>query len=251
MQPQPAQLARAKTAKTPAKAAVPAIPGFENLSGTVDASDRGGAFSLDSKDLSLRLASYFIDPVMPFNRLQMQANWKFQADDKLMFQINHMDMTQESMHATLSGKHIMSMRASAQPQPGDVDLTAHIDGFDLKQLDRYIPTVAEPDLRHWLTKSILDGRADDVTVRIRGDLAHFPFSASEPHSRNKGEFLVRGNLTGGKLDFTAGELAEGGKAPLWPVIDDIKGISSLSAPEWKLTAIRRKPWALICVKSKR
>ncbi|MBC3811967.1 YhdP family protein [Undibacterium aquatile] len=223
MQPQPAQLARAKTAKTPAKAAVPAIPGFENLSGTVDASDRGGAFSLDSKDLSLRLASYFIDPVMPFNRLQMQANWKFQADDKLMFQINRMDMTQESMHATLSGKHIMSMRASAQPQPGDVDLTAHIDGFDLKQLDRYIPTVAEPDLRHWLTKSILDGRADDVTVRIRGDLAHFPFSASEPHSKNKGEFLVRGNLTGGKLDFTAGELAEGGKAPLWPVIDDIKG----------------------------
>jgi hypothetical protein len=76
-----------------------------------------GHFSLDSKDLSLRLASYFIDPVMPFNRLQMQANWKFQADDKLMFQINHMDMTQESMHATLSGKHIMSMRASAQPQP--------------------------------------------------------------------------------------------------------------------------------------
>lgn len=223
MRPQPAQLARAKTAKTPAKAAVPAIPGFENLSGTVDASDRGGNFSLDSKDLSLRLTSYFIDPVMPFDRLQMEANWKFQADDKLVFQINKMDMTQDSMHATLSGKHVMSMHASAQPQPGEVDLTAHIDGFDLKRLERYIPTVAEADLRHWLTKSILDGRADDVTVRVRGDLAHFPFSASDPHSRNKGEFLVKGSLSGGKLDFTAGELAEGGKAPLWPVIDDIKG----------------------------
>jgi uncharacterized protein YhdP len=71
MQAQPAQLARAKTAQLPAKAAVPAIPGFENLSGSIDASDKGGSFALDSKDLSLRLSSYFVDPLMPFSCLLM------------------------------------------------------------------------------------------------------------------------------------------------------------------------------------
>jgi uncharacterized protein (TIGR02099 family) len=223
MQPQPAQLARNKTASTPAKAAVPAIPGFSNLSGSIDANDQGGRFLLDSKDLQLSLSSYFVDPVMPFNRLQMQASWHFEADDKLVFQIARMDAQQDSMHLSLTGKHILSMRHGDQSQPGQVDLTGHINGFDLKQLDRYIPTLTPTDLRHWLLNGILDGRADDVSVRIRGDLAHFPFSASDAHGRNKGEFLVKGKLSGAKLDFTAGELMEGGKAPLWPVIDNIKG----------------------------
>lgn len=223
MAPQAAQLARPKTARSPAKAAVPAIPGFENLSGTIDANDQGGHFALDSRDLSLQLSGYFVDPLMPFNRLQMQASWKFDKDDKLLFQIAKMDMVQGSMHASLSGRHVLPMRQSAQPQPGEVDLSAHIQGFDLKQLDRYIPAVAEEDLRHWLTRGILDGRADDVSVRIKGDLAYFPFSASDAHARSKGEFLVKGNLSGGKLDFTAGALSDNGKTALWPVIDDIKG----------------------------
>ncbi|WP_186957131.1 YhdP family protein [Undibacterium umbellatum] len=222
MTAQPVQLARAKTATSPAKAAVPAIPGFENLSGTIQANDKGGSFVLDSKDLSLRLPSYFVDPLMPFERLNMHAQWQFVEQDKLIFQIHKMDAQQENMRAVLSGKHIMSMRQGADAQPGEVDLTGSISGFDLKQLDRYIPAVAEEHLRHWLLNSILDGIADDVSVRIRGDLAHFPFNSTDGKKARKGEFLVKGTLTDAKLDFTAGELNEEGK-PLWPVIDNIKG----------------------------
>ncbi|MFZ6744052.1 YhdP family protein [Undibacterium sp. JH2W] len=222
MQAQPAQLARAKTAQLPAKAAVPAIPGFENLSGSLEANDKGGSFILDSKDLSLRLPSYFVDPLMPFSRLNMHAQWQFVEQDKLIFQIHKMDAQQEGMHAVLSGKHIMSMRHGADAQPGEVDLTGSISGFDLKQLDRYIPAVAEEHLRHWLLNSILEGKADDVSVRIRGDLAHFPFNGTDGKKAHKGEFLIKGNLSGAKLDFTAGALNEEGK-PVWPVIEDIKG----------------------------
>ena len=222
MQAQPAQLARAKTAQLPAKAAVPAIPGFENLSGLIEASDKGGKFNINSKDLSLRLPSYFVDPLMPFSQLNMQADWQFMAQDKLVFQIHKMEARQEGMHAVLSGKHIMSMRHGADAQPGEVDITASIDGFDLKQLDRYIPVVAEEHLRHWLLNAILEGRADEVSVRVRGDMAYFPFHHNDGKKAHKGEFLVKGNLTGAKLDFTAGALNEDGR-PVWPVIEDIKG----------------------------
>ncbi|MFZ6772770.1 YhdP family protein [Undibacterium sp. SXout7W] len=223
MKQQAAQLGRAKTATMPAKAAVPAIPGFENLSGSIDASDKGGSFTLDSKDLSLRLSSYFVDPLMPFSHLQMQADWTFEADDKLSFQVRKMEAQQDGMKASVTGKHVISMRQSVETHPGEVDLSARISGFDLRQLDRFIPAMAEPDLRHWLTKAIVGGRADDVSVRIKGDLAHFPFSLSDGKAAQKGEFLVKGNLTGGTLDFTAGALTDDGKAPLWPVINDIKG----------------------------
>ena len=223
MKQQPAQLGRPKTAMAPAKAAVPAIPGFDHLSGSIDASDKGGSFTLDSKDLSLRLSSYFVDPLMPFSHLQMQADWKFEAEDKLNFQIRKMEAQQDGMKASITGKHVISMRQSGETHPGDVDLTAKISGFDLRQLDRFIPAMAEADLRHWLTKAIIGGRADDVSVRIKGDLAYFPFSLNEGKAAQKGEFLVKGNLTGGILDFTAGALADDGKTALWPVINDIKG----------------------------
>jgi len=222
MTAQAAQLARAKTATSPAKAAVPAIPGFENLSGSLEANDKGGSFVLDSKDLSLRLPSYFVDPLMPFSRLNMHAQWQFVEQDKLVFQIHRMDVQQEGMRAVLSGKHIMSMRHGADAQPGEVDFTGSISGFDLKQLDRYIPAAAEEHLRHWLLNSILDGKANDVSVRVRGDLAHFPFHNTDGKKAHKGEFLIKGNLAGAKLDFSAGALNEEGK-PLWPVIEDIKG----------------------------
>ncbi|PXX37354.1 YhdP family protein [Undibacterium pigrum] len=222
MTAQAAQLARAKTATSSAKAAVPAIPGFENLSGTLEANDKGGSFILDSKDLSLRLPSYFVDPLMPFSRLNMHAQWQFVEQDKLVFQIHRMDVQQEGMRAVLSGKHVMSMRHGADAQPGEVDLTGSISGFDLKQLDRYIPAAAEEHLRHWLLNSILDGKANDVSVRVRGDLAHFPFHNTDGKKAHKGEFLIKGSLAGAKLDFSAGALNEEGKA-LWPVIEDIKG----------------------------
>ncbi|MBC3863281.1 TIGR02099 family protein [Undibacterium jejuense] len=220
---QPAQLASVKTATTPAKAAVPAIPGFDHLSGTLDANDKGGQFTLDSSDLSLNLSSYFVDPVMPFNRLQMRANWRFDAGDKLVFQVDQMEAQQDSMHLSLTGKHVLPMRKTSTAQPGDADITAHITGFDLKNLDRYVPAATPVDLRNWLIRGILDGVADDVHLRVKGDLAYFPFSANDIKERSKGEFLVKGNLLGAKLDFTGGALTEVGNAPLWPLIDDIHG----------------------------
>ncbi|MFZ6844497.1 YhdP family protein [Undibacterium sp. RuTC16W] len=224
---QPAQLALAKTSTTPARAAVPAIPGFENLSGTVDASDKGGSFMLDSQDLSLQLSSYFVDPVMPFKRLQMLARWQFEADDKLALQIGKMEFEQDSMIASISGRHTMSMRANKaagqEAHPGEVDLIGKFTGFDLKQIDRFIPVNAPEDLRHWLVGALLDGRADDVSLRIKGDLSHFPFAGHDGKPNPKGEFWVKGTIVDGKLDFAPGHFADDGKAPLWPVIDSING----------------------------
>jgi len=220
---QPAQLASVKTATIPAKAAVPAIPGFDHLSGTLEANDKGGQFNLDSSDLSLNLSSYFVDPVMPFNRLQMRAKWRFDAGDKLVFQVDQMEAQQDNMHLSLTGKHVLPMRKTDTAQFGDADITAHVTGFDLKNLDRYVPAATPADLRNWLIRGILDGVADDVHVRVKGDLAYFPFSANDTKAHSKGEFWVKGNLLGARLDFTGGALTEAGNAPLWPFIEDIRG----------------------------
>lgn len=221
--PQTAQLARLKVGNKPGKAAVPAIPGFENLSGVIDANDKGGSFTLDSKDLALQLPGYFVDPVMPFSMLRMQASWKFQEQDSLLFQVRKMEFQQDGLTGSLSGQHILSMRKGLGNQKGDVDISGSLSGFDVKKISRYIPAQAPDDLRHWLTTALIDGRADDVQIRIKGELAQFPFSSVDGKPAGKGEFFVKGNILDGKIDFAPGHLSDDGKLPLWPVIENIKG----------------------------
>lgn len=220
MQPLKAQLARPKMGKTPAKAAVPAIPGFDNLSGSIDATDKGGSFTLDSHDLVLQLPSYFVDPLMPFKRLQMKAQWQFADDDKLLFQIHDMDFEQDGAIGALSGQHVMSMR---QQDLGELDITGRLNGFDLKTINRYIPAHTPDDLRFWLSNALLDGTANDVVFRLKGPLAQFPFHQKEAKAFEQGEFLVKGNIQAGKLNFLPGAFAKDGLAPYWPMIDNIKG----------------------------
>ncbi len=239
MRAQAAQLGRAKTASSPARAAIPAIPGFENLSGSIEASEKGGRFSLNSENLALRLSSYFVDPLMPFQLLKMQAGWQINKDDELLFQVQQMEAHQDGMVAHLTGRHSMSMRAAAEGELGEVDIHGQIQGFDLKNLSRYIPTVMEPDLRHWLVNGILAGQANEVSVRIKGELAQLPFSGNDK-KRGKNEFLVKGKLAKAKLDFSAGELAADAKTPLWPVIDEIDGHFSFERARMEIFADKAK-----------
>ena len=236
MRPQAAQLARPKVGNIAGKAAVPAIPGFENLSGTLEANDKGGNFTLNSLDLALQLPSYFVDSLMPFDKLQMQARWQFETQDRLAFQVNKMEFQQAGMTGSLSGRHVIAMRSTLAEQKVEVDISGKLSGFDLKEISRYIPADAPEDLRHWLTTALLDGRADDVTIRIKGDLAQFPFNIAEGKSAGKGEFLVKGNLSGGKLDFVPGHFAEDGKSPFWPVIDNIKGSFTFDRAKMEIKA---------------
>ncbi|MBC3805814.1 TIGR02099 family protein [Undibacterium seohonense] len=220
MQALKAQLARPRSGKTPAKAAVPAIPGFDNLSGSIDANDKGGSFTLDSTDLLLQLPTYFVDPLMPFKRLKMQARWQFQEDDRLQFQIQNMDFEQDGAIGSLSGKHSLSMRHT---DLGEVDLSGRLQGFDLKTITRYVPSETPEHLRVWLSTALLDGKANDVVFRLKGALADFPFEQKQNSGSKQGEFLVKGNLQNGKLNFLPGFFAKDGVSPFWPVVDSIKG----------------------------
>ncbi|MFD2273283.1 hypothetical protein ACFS07_25415 [Undibacterium arcticum] len=104
---------------------MPAIPGFDNLTGRVDANDRGGQFSLASAKLVLQMPGYFAEPAMPFDSLNMQANWVFQGQDQVLFQIDRMDFVQDGLHGSLSGKHLVPLKPRQGKSLSQVDLTGH------------------------------------------------------------------------------------------------------------------------------
>ena len=236
MQALKAQLARAKQGDIPARAAVPAIPGFENLSGSVDANDKGGSFTLDSTELSLQLPSYFVDPIMPFDTLKMQAHWQFQPNNRLLFQVSQMAFTQEETSGEFSGKHLIAMGQSFEQNKGEIDITGRLQHFDLKTIKRYIPEHAPEDLRLWLSTALIDGYANDVNVILKGNMDYFPFNQSDTKARTMGEFSVKGKIEDGKLNFSPSHFAADGITPFWPVIDSIQGGFHFDRSRMEITA---------------
>ena len=220
MRPLKAQLARPKIGKQPAKAGFPATPGFDNLSGRISANEKSGRLTLDSKALHLQLPSYFVDPEMPFDSLRMNAKWELQNNQDFRFEIQDLSFEQNGATARVHGSHHRNMR---QVDLGDVDLQGELTGFDLKTITRFIPEKAPEHLRHWLSNALLDGKANNVSLRLKGRLQDFPFTSVDLKQKSTGEFVVRGSIADGRLNFLPGVLAKDGVSPFWPVIDNIKG----------------------------
>lgn len=218
MKPRAARLPIAKTAHAPAIRGMPGLPGFEGLSGTLEASDKGGKMTLDSNALVLRLPDYFAESSMPFDKLSARASWSFEGNERLKVELDGLDFVQEGLSGTLSGNHVVPLDGKSA---GRADFTGRLDGFDVKKIGRYLPLQTPESLRHWLTGALEDGRADNVSLRLRGDLAHFPFKGGP--EKGKGEFRIGGKITDGKLNYDPGVYGRDGKSPLWPLAEKIMG----------------------------
>jgi uncharacterized protein (TIGR02099 family) len=228
--------ARPRQGKVPAQAAVPGIPGFENLTGSVDASDQGGNFNLASRGVSLNLPGYFSDPVMPFDKLDMQASWDLKDKTTLLLQIDSMDFVQEGAAGSLKGKHWMPLLAQAGKPLGTVDLSAKISTLDLNRIGRYLPVGTPVELRDWLTGALQGGRVKDVSVNIKGDVAGIPFQDQRLPDKLKGQFAIAGKIENGILNYAPGHFGRDGKAPFWPLLEEINGSFSVDRARMQIHA---------------
>ena len=154
----------------------------------------------------------------------MKARWAFEADNMLQVDLAQLAFNQQGLRANLRGTHRMPLDGK---NLGQVDLTGTLDNFEINTIGRYLPLQTPEHLRHWLTGALEGGVARDVSLRLRGELEHFPFKGDTPAQRKQGEFRVAGKIDNGTLNYAPGEFAESGplagKAPLWPQAEKIKG----------------------------
>jgi uncharacterized protein (TIGR02099 family) len=202
-----------------------ALPGVSKLSGNIDASDRGGGLSIASKQLVLSLPAWFAEADMPFDELALRARWSYPQADQLLVEVDGFDFSQGALKGSLSGKHLLPLGQDKAgiKGPGEADFTGVIDGFDIARIGRWLPLVTHEGLRDWLTGALQGGTLHDAKVRLRGELAHFPFRADNPAERGRGEFRVSGRIENGKLDYAPAHRAPDNKSPLWPLAENING----------------------------
>ncbi|HEY8024217.1 MAG TPA: YhdP family protein [Burkholderiaceae bacterium] len=227
MKGQAARPGRAKFGAVPAQAALPMIPGFANMTGGVAMNDHGGQIKLAATDMQVELPGFFADPMVPFEKLNMQADWTFQDKSKIFFKIDSMDLVQNGLAASLSGSYLTALSpAVAQggaKSTGMADFTGHIDQFELQKIGQYLPAQANEQFREWITNALAGGSVRDVAIRLKGDLKDFPFHTETAAERPKGEFTVAGRIVDGVLNYDRRSNPRDPRLPLWPLLEDIQG----------------------------
>ncbi|MEW7850159.1 YhdP family protein [Massilia aurea] len=197
-----------------------ATPGFENLSGHIDANERAGSVKLDSQQFALNLPAWFAEPRMPFDRLALDARWQLEPGRELQVDVEALDFVQGALTGSLSGRHILPLTPGHGP--GKADFTGSLDGFAIDRIGSFLPLATPHSLHDWLVGALQGGQLHDTTLRLRGDLAHFPFHATNAAERARGEFRVAGRLAGARLEYAPGHRHPDG-TPLWPLAEAIDG----------------------------
>ncbi|MDB5768763.1 MAG: putative exported protein [Collimonas fungivorans] len=227
--------AQPKTASQPAQAAVPGIPGVDNLSGSVNANQDGGSVNLKSEKTQLDLPGFFDAPLLPFDKLDMQARWNFQQKNVLL-QIDSMNFVQDGLAGSLSGTHLLPLQDRHGVALGVIDMTGSISEFDLKKVGTYLPLHTPEHLRNWLVGALKEGKAKDVTIRLKGDLADFPFRTETANAKPKGEFSIAGKIENGTLEYDPAHVGQDGKQPLWPLLEKIEGTFAVDRTRLQIKA---------------
>ena len=178
------------------------FPGFTGISGTLEASERGGKVVLHSGASSLDLPAVLPESKIPLNSLSAQVNWK----------INSGALDVELVQAEFSGPEAAGsakgVYRTATDGPGYIDMTAALTRADARAVWRYLPNVIGVGARHWLRDSLLAGKASEAKLILKGNLQDFPFL-----DKRLGQFLVTVKARDAVLDYGKG----------WPRIEGIHG----------------------------
>ncbi len=239
MKGQAARPGRPKYGKVPAQAAVPFIPGFDNLTGNVEMSERGGDMMLDSSNLQIELPGVFADPMVPLQKFGLQANWAFQDKNKMLFSVASMNIVRDGLAASASGTYLVTNQPGAKAT-GFADFSAHIDRFDLNKVEQYLPANAEEHFREWITHALIAGTLRDATVKVKGDMKDFPFHPDNPGDKPKGEFTLDGRIADGTLSYDTRPNLRDPKKPMWPYLEDIQGTIKMDRTRLQINGDRAK-----------
>jgi uncharacterized protein (TIGR02099 family) len=182
-----------------------AIPGFSGLTGSIEATLEKGKLSLSSRNAELELPRVFPQPQIALDSLAGKLEWERAPGGGLTVRIGSLTFANEHASGELYGSYTRH-DWGGDAGPGSIDLSGVLNRADGRQVGRYLPSILQGPTRTWLSSSILAGQASEVRLRLRGDLAHFPFT--DPAT---GQFQVTARVEKGVLEYAAG----------WPRIENI------------------------------
>lgn len=176
------------------------IPGFTNLSGSVDANETNGSLTIDAQQTQLDLKKILRQPI-PVDKLTGQVKWR-NSKDKIEIHINKLAIASPHLVGAINANYIR--RADNNDE---IDLVGRFGRVNGKFAHFYYPKMLSKDTLHWLDTSVLAGRGENVSVIVKGNLSEFPWTDSK-----NGLLQIRADISDGLVDYADG----------WPKIEGLK-----------------------------
>ncbi len=189
------------------------MPGITHVTGTIDASERGGSVALNAESAVLDMPTVFIAPLQ-LDTLQAKASWTF-SDGVPKVALERVAVSNKFLAGQVSGRY-----EAVSGGPGVIDVTGNLTQVSGPEAWRYVPLVIPEPVREWLHRAIVSGAARDVHLTLRGDLRQFPWGHGE-----KGLFEAAGPFTDGTVAFATG----------WPRLEGLRGRIAFRGSRLELT----------------
>ena len=196
------------------------IPGFSGMSGSIDATQKGGTVSLSGEKAAVELPGILPEDGAQFDTLSGQIGWNLHPDN-FDLRISNLTVANPDAAGTFSATYT-SKAASKGGGPGVIDLTGNLTRADGRAAWRYIPRLPV-SVRDYLKGAVLAAPSNEVRIRLKGDLAQFPFENAKA-----GTFQVSARFNGGDFNYTDG----------WPRIAGIAGDLLFEGKSMKINAQR-------------
>lgn len=171
------------------------IPGFQNLSGEVDANEEYGALDIASKNASLDIKDFLRWPI-PAQKLNGKLSWNINKD-KLKVLAKDIYIANKHINGTVNASYDMN-----GIKGGYLDLTGAFENGNIKYAPFYYPTTLNDETIEWLDSSILSGKASNVRLTMKGHLDDFPYVDKQNRLNPKlGLFRVTARLNDAVLEY--------------------------------------------------
>jgi len=177
-----------------------AMPGVARVSGSIDASERGGELRLAGA--ATIVAPRTLAEPLAFEHASGRVTWQ-RAGEAMQVSVAEVAFS----NPDLAGTAVGTWRSHAGG-PGEIDLKAQLTRASVASAYRYLPAVAPPAVREWLHRALVKGTSTDARLTLAGDLAMFPFTQGRP-----GQFQIVIKAQDATLQY----------ADAWPAITAIDG----------------------------
>jgi len=177
------------------------VPGLTGITGTVDATEKGGTLIATVERGSLDLPQVFREAI-PLDTASGNVTWAFTRDG-LDLRFHNVAAANADFSGTAAGAYHRRAVGS-----DEMDITGSLTRADARATARYLPVKLLKDQRPWFERAFVAGHSNDVRFRVKGKTGDFPF----PDNKG-GIFSVSAKITDGILNY----------ADDWPRIEHIQG----------------------------
>lgn len=189
------------------------LPGFSNLSGNAELSEKGGRIVMEGKQSMVEYPGIFPEAVR-LDSISARLNWTLKKDET-QIALEDVRAQNEDGDGWVKG----SVRVDAANH-AHVDLQGGSQSMKAPAVYRYIPYL-KPEMSAWLSHALAAGTAENMRFSMRGATADFPYNDPQ-----RGEFKLGLAFKNAELYYASG----------WPHIGKLDGTLQFDGPALAIRA---------------